>query len=96
MSGGTRPCYFQASIEHLGKWYCRKCYRSRIRVPPRPKPKKKHKLIPEHELVQLHKNVKQYREKGVDQFSAKVIVNEILPKLLEEIMHLRKIRVLDD
>ena len=103
MSGGNRSCYFKATIQVGTRWYCRKCHRKLIsrRSKPAPKiePKQKSRVInpaghiSDQDLQKLYKNVKRYQESGgtVDVYSSKVLVNEILPSLLLEVMRLRGI-----
>jgi len=101
MSEGRRECYFKATTEYRGKWYCRKCYSKLIRAAQsiRPKPKPKSEVInpagrlSASDLTKLYRNVKSYQESGgtVDAYSSKVLINEILPSLLLEVMRLRGI-----
>lgn len=100
MSEGRRHCYFRGTHKHGGRWYCSKCFRkltSRTST-PKPKPKKPEVINPAgrlsaSDLKKLYRNVKRYQDSGgtVDIFSAKVLINEILPSLLLEVMRLRGI-----
>jgi len=102
MSDGRRHCYYRAVTQLNGRWYCRKCFRQRIAKPkPSPKPKKKSAVInpagriPDKDLLKLYRNVRRYQESGgtMDVYSSKVLINEIVPALLLEVMRLRGIEL---
>lgn len=85
----SRPCWWSGVVKYKGKWYCRKCCRILIRKDP-----KKHGLIPPKDIKKLYKDVRRYQAKGgAAPFSAPVLLNEVLPRLLIEIAQLRGIKL---
>ena len=95
MSGGTRQCYFTATIKIGNRWFCRKCVGVRARVRQRASSltKPTFKPLPEKDLITLYQSVMRSKASGqLDANSSKELVFTIMPMLLRELFHLRGLK----
>ena len=89
MSGGKRHCYYNGVNKVGTRWFCNKCYRKIIAARAKqPEPKKSSKKLSSSDLKKLYLNLKRSGN-TIDPHSSKVLINEILPALLLEVMKLR-------